>query len=152
MDGGPSGGWVWTTYRNLAPEHPGPVDYRQMMHLLIGKLPLLGCRDGRHPAADTFALLAEQLAGVRSVTRVETADPPTLQAFQVDREGQPGVLVLWDHGEAFGGENEPPVTVTWPWPTAAASVTDAFGQTRTVRAGDGQLRLPVSDTPLFVTR
>ena len=79
-------------------------------------------------------------------------DPPTLQAFQVDREGQPGVLVLWDHGEAFGGENEPPVTVTWPWPTAAASVTDAFGQTRTVRAGDGQLRLPVSDTPLFVTR
>ena len=123
-----------------------------MMHLLIGKLPLLGCRDGRHPAADTFALLAEQLAGVRSVTRVETADPPTLQAFQVDREGQPGVLVLWDHGEAFGGENEPPVTVTWPWPTAAASVTDAFGQTRTVRAGDGQLRLPVSDTPLFVTR
>ena len=28
-------------YWNLAPEYPGPVDHRQMMYLLIGKLPLL---------------------------------------------------------------------------------------------------------------
>ena len=42
-----------TAYWNLAPEYPGPVDHLQMMHLLIGKLPLLGYRDGdlavRHP-------------------------------------------------------------------------------------------------------
>ena len=55
-----AGGVRRTVYWNLAPEYPGPVDHRQMMHLLIGKLPLLGYRDGalldRHPAADTFAL------------------------------------------------------------------------------------------------
>ena len=51
-----------TAYWNLAPEYPGPVDHLQMMHLMIGKLPLLGYQAGqlsvRHPAADTFALLA----------------------------------------------------------------------------------------------
>ena len=63
-----------TAYWNLAPEYPGPVDHLQMMHLMIGKLPLLGYTDGelslRHPAAGTFALLAAQLAGARSVTRM----------------------------------------------------------------------------------
>src|SRR4029077_14016394 len=85
-----AGGVHRTAYWNLAPEYPGPADHRQMMHLLIGKLPLLGYRDGelrcRHPAADTFALLAEQLAGARSVTRVETAARPALYAFHVDRD------------------------------------------------------------------
>ena len=33
-----------TAYWNLAPEYPGPVDHLQMMHLMIGKLPLLGYR------------------------------------------------------------------------------------------------------------
>jgi hypothetical protein len=59
------------------------------MHLLIGKLPLLGYRDGdlavRHPAADSFALLAEKMAGARSVSRVPTGHQPSLYAFEVDR-------------------------------------------------------------------
>ena len=58
-----AGGALRTAYWNLAPEYPGPVDHQQVMHLLIGKLPLLAYQDGRlgcrHPAADTFALLAE---------------------------------------------------------------------------------------------
>ncbi len=36
-----------TAYWNLAPEYPGPVDDRQMMYLMIGKLPLLGYQDGK---------------------------------------------------------------------------------------------------------
>jgi hypothetical protein len=105
-----AGGVRRTAYWNLAPEYPGPADDRQMMHLLIGKLPLLGYGDGalrdRHPAADTFALLAAQLAGTRSVTRVETASRPSLYAFEVDRDGRGPLLALWDQRDAFGGEDD----------------------------------------------
>ncbi len=125
-----------------------------MMHLMIGKLPLLGYEGGglgcRHPTADTFALLAGQLAGARAVTRAETGDRPALHVLEVDRAVRGPLLVLWDHRDAFHGEDEPPVTVTWPWPAATATVTDVFGQTRTVRGKDGRIRLPVSGTPVFV--
>ncbi|HSS89209.1 MAG TPA: hypothetical protein VLL69_07820 [Streptosporangiaceae bacterium] len=144
-----------TAYWNLAPEYPGPVDDRQMMYLLIGKLPLLGYEgdglDRRHPAAGTFALLAGQLAGARTVTRARSSDRPTLHVFEVDRAGRGPLLVLWDHRDTFGGEDESPVTITWPWPAATATVTDVFGQAQTVQGGDGQIRLPVSVTPVFVT-
>ena len=125
-----------------------------MMHLMIGKLPLLGYQDGelsvRHPAADSFALLAERLAGARTVSRVMTAGRPALHAFEIDRAERGPLLVLWDHRDPFDGEDEPPVTTTWPWPAVAATVTDVFGRTWTARRQDGQLLLPVSVTPLFV--
>jgi hypothetical protein len=144
-----------TAYWNLAPEYPGPVDHHQMMHLLIGKLPLLSYCDGRlggrNPAADTFALLADQLTGTQAVTRLRRSDHPALHAFRVDRGERGPLLVLWDHRDAFHGEDEPPVTITWPWPGAAATATDVFGQTQTLPGQDGQLRLPVSLTPLFIT-
>ena len=150
-----AGGVRRMAYWNLAPEYPGPVDHQQVMHLLIGKLPLLGYRDGkldgRHPAADTFELLARQLAGARAVTRVPPGEPPTLHAVTVDRAGRGPLLVLWDQRDAFDGEDEPPAAVTWPWPAPAAAVTDAFGQARTVASRDGVLRLAVSGTPLFIT-
>ena len=143
-----------TAYWNLAPEYPGPADHLQMMHLLIGKLPLLGYRDGdlavRHPAAQTFALLAEKMAGARAVSRVTADGPPGLHAFEVDRAGRGPLLVVWDHRDPFDGEDEPPAEVSWPWPAATATVTDVFGRTWTTRCQDGQIRLPVSDTPLFV--
>ena len=112
-----------TAYWNLAPEYPGPADHLQMMHLLIGKLPLLGYRDGdlavRHPAAQTFALLAEKMAGARAVSRVTADGPPGLYAFEVDRAGRGPLLVVWDHRDPFDGEDEPPAEVTWPWPAAS---------------------------------
>ena len=121
-----------TAYWNLAPEYPGPVDHLQMMHLMIGKLPLLGYRDGdlavRYPAADSFALLAEKTAGVRAVSRVAAGDRPGLYAFEVDRAGRGPLLVVWDHRDPFDGEDEPPVDVSWPWHAAAATVTDVFGR------------------------
>jgi hypothetical protein len=143
-----------TAYWNLAPEYPGPVDHLQMMHLLIGKLPMLGYRDGdlavRHSAAETFALLAEKMAGARSVSRVTPGDRPGFRAFEVDRPGRRPLLVIWDHRDPFDGEDEPPVEVTWPWPASAATVTDVFGRTRATLRQHGQIRLPVSATPLFV--
>ena len=72
-----AGGVRRTAYWSLAPEAPGPTDHRQMMALLIGKLPLLDydAREltVRHKAAGTFALLASQLAGATEVTRRELA-------------------------------------------------------------------------------
>jgi len=150
-----AGGVGRTAYWNLAPEYPGPVDHLQMMHLMIGKLPLLGYADGRlecrHPAAGAFALLADQLADVQAVTRIQAGDRPTLHAFEAARAGRGPLLVLWDHRDAFDGEDAPPVTITWPWAAERATVTDVFGQTSTVTSHDGQIRLPVALTPLFVT-
>ncbi|GAA4572211.1 hypothetical protein [Planotetraspora kaengkrachanensis] len=144
-----------TVYWNLAPEVPGPVDPRQVMHLMFGKLALLDYEgvtlSVRHPAADTFALLAEQLDGVRSVTRVEVADRPTLYAFEVDRAGREPLLVLWDHRDMFDGEDAPPVAVTWPWPATSATATDALGGVPSVQLHDGRIELEVSITPIFVT-
>ena len=118
-----------TAYWNLAPEYPGPVDHHQMMHLMIGKLPLLGYADGklavRHPAAGTFARLAGQLAGAQAVTQAEDSSQPTLQAFEVHRAGRGPLLVFWDYRDAFHGEDEPPVTVSWPWTEGAATAVDA---------------------------
>ena len=40
--------------------------------------------------------------------------------------------------------------MTWPWPAATATVTDVFGHSWTARRQHGQIRLPLSVTPLFV--
>ncbi|MEV4294834.1 hypothetical protein [Microbispora rosea] len=151
-----------TLYWNLAPEVPGPADPLQIMHLMFGKLAMLGYRDGelavRHPAADTFALLAAQLAGARRVTRVQSADLTGLYAFEVERAGRGPLLVLWDRrdttggtDDTAGGEDRPPVAVSWPWPASAATAVDAFGEPHTVEVRDRMLRLAVSDTPVFVS-
>jgi hypothetical protein len=144
-----------TAYWNLAPEYPGPVDHLQLMHLLIGKLPLLGYRHGelsvRHPAADTFALLARSLAGARTVSRITPdSQPETLRAVEATRTGRGPLLVLWDHRDPFDGEDQPPVSVIWPWPAESATVTDAFGHSGIVWSRNAQLSLLVSDTPLLI--
>jgi hypothetical protein len=136
------------------PSRRKPVDHLQMMHLMIGKLPLLGYRDGdlavRHPAVETFALLAEKMAGAEAVSRVTTGDRPGLRAFEVDRPSRGPLLVVWDHRDPFDGEDEPPVEISWTWPATTATVTDVFGRTRTAQHQHGQIHLPVSATPLFI--
>ena len=145
-----------TVYWNLAPEVPGPLDPRRLMHLMFGKLMLLDYRDGtlgaRHPAAGTFALLAAQLAGVRRVTRVEAEGSPSLYAFEVERAGRDPLLVLWDQRDMYDGEDAPPVTVTWPWPAPTATAIDALGETPATEVRDGRLHLPVSVTPIFCSQ
>jgi hypothetical protein len=84
------------------------------------------------------------------VSRVTVGDRPGLYAFEVDRAGRGPLLAVWDHRDPFDGEDEPPMEVTWPWPASAATVTDVFGRTWTTRPENGQIRLPVSVTPLFV--
>ncbi|MEU6410056.1 hypothetical protein [Microbispora sp. NPDC046933] len=133
------------------------------MHLMSGKLAMLGYRDGelavRHPAADTFALLTAQLAGAGRVTRVRPDDPPGLYAFEVERAGRRPLLVLWNRRDTaddtadvmVDGEDRPPVPVSWPWPASAATAVDAFGRPHAVEVRERRLRLAVSDTPVFVS-
>src|SRR5262249_15247214 len=119
-----------------------------------GKLPLLGYRDGdlavRHPAAQTFALLADKLAGAQSVSRITSGDRPGLYAFEGDRPRRDPLLVVWGHRDPLGGEDQPPAAASWPWPAATATVTDVFGRIWTAQCHAGQITLPVSATPLFV--
>jgi hypothetical protein len=141
-------------YWNLAPEIAGWHDPYQMMHLLFGKLPLLEYDgtdlDRRRPAADTFARLAERLAGATDARRITVADSPSIFAFEVDRSDAPPLLVAWDQRDWFDGEDLPPVSVRLPWPTDSACATDALGQEHDVDVGGGQLQVAVSDTPVFI--
>ena len=140
---------------NLATEVPGYENHLSVMDLLFGKFALLDYRGAelshRLPAADTFALVAGELAGVESVVRVEMPGRPGLYVFEVRRRGRGPLLVVWDQRDSFIGEDDPPVPFDWPWPATRAAVVDALGQTQPAEVLDGRLRLTVSVTPLFVT-
>jgi hypothetical protein len=142
-------------YWNLAAEVPDPVDPRQMTHLMFGKLTLLEYQDGllttRRPAADTFALLAGELVGAREVHRTRLNERPSLYAVEVDRGDRGPLLVLWERRDAFDGETQPPDPVAWPWPSSTVTAVDAFGVPVPVEVERGELRLSVSDTPVFLT-
>ncbi|MEV4601869.1 hypothetical protein AB0K15_31270 [Amycolatopsis sp. NPDC049253] len=139
-----------TAYWNLAPEVPGPVDPLQMMHLLFGKLPLLGYRgrslEVRRPMADTFSLVVERFAGVERVSRMDAEVP----AYSVERAGRGPLVVVWDQRDPVDGEHEPPVSVCLPWSAPEASAVDAFGVPVATDVADGSVRLAVSLTPVFV--
>ena len=150
-----AGGVRRLAYWNLAAEVPGPVDPLMMMHLLFGKLPLLAY-DGttlgrRFPAADTFALLAAELAGAEAVTRLPGLTPASLYGFEVARAGREPLFVVWDRRDVLDGETQPPVRVRRSWPAPTAEAVDAFGGSHPVALADGELALEVRDTPVFVT-
>jgi hypothetical protein len=139
---------------NLAPDVPGYEDPLSVMDLLFGKFALLEYRgtglSHRHPSAEAFALVADQLAGVDSVTRLEVPTRPSLFLFEVRRRGRGPLLVVWEQRDSFAGEDEAPVAFTWPWPAARASAVDALGQAQPAEVLDGRVELRVSVTPLFV--
>jgi hypothetical protein len=139
-----------TLYWNLAPEVPGEVDPRQLMGLMFGKLPLMAYRGGeisvRHPAAETFALLAGELAGATGATAVEAG----VRAFRVERDGRGPLLVLWDERDVFDGEDEPPVPATVAW-TGPATARDAFGGAVEVKEAGDRVTVPVGATPVFIS-
>jgi hypothetical protein len=139
---------------NLAPEVPGYENPLAVMDLLFGKFALLDYRGGelggRNPSAEAFALLADQLAGVERVTRLEAPARPNLFVFEVGRTGRGPLLVAWERRDSFHGEDEPPVAFHWPWPAATATAVDAMGQAQPVEVADGRVALPVSLTPVFI--
>jgi hypothetical protein len=139
---------------NLAPDIPGYENPLSVMDLLFGKLALLGYEDGelrhRHPSAETFARLADRLAGVEQVTRVDVPGRPDLFLFDVRRPGRGPLLVVWQQRDSFHGEDEPSVAFAWPWPAAQASAVDALGQAQPAELLDGRVIVQVSLTPVFI--
>jgi hypothetical protein len=141
---------------NLAPDIPGYENPLSIMDLLFGKLALLGYEDGelrhRYPSADTFALLAERLAGVEAdgVTRLEAPERPDLLVFEVRRHRRGPLLVVWAQRDPVAGEDEQPLEFAWPWPAARATAVDALGQAQPTEVLDGRVQLRVSSTPVFV--
>jgi len=144
-----------TLYWNLAPEVPGPADAYQIMHLLIGKYPLLDYRVGkldyRQPEADTFELLARSLAGISTLTRLQIEGEGTIFAFVMEREHREPILILWDQRDAFDGEHAPPIEVKIPWSAGRADAVDVFGKALPVRVFARSLQMSVSDTPVLIS-
>jgi hypothetical protein len=142
---------------NLAPDIPGYENPLSIMDLLFGKLALMGYVGTelrhRHPSAETFALLADQLAGVEvdGVTRLEVPERPSVFLFEVHRSGRGPLLAVWDQRDPFHGEEEPPIAVDWPWPAPQAKAVDALGEAQSADLLDGRVHLQVPVTPLFVT-
>ncbi|HWD46510.1 MAG TPA: hypothetical protein VHM23_22850 [Actinomycetota bacterium] len=140
---------------NLAPDIPGYENPLSVMDLLFGKLALLDYEGAelshRHPAADTFALLAGELAGVDSVVRIEVPGRPGIYLFEVGRRGREPLLVVWERRDSFGGEDDPPVPFDWPWPATRARAVDALGQRQPAEVAGGRVRLRVSDTPVLLS-
>jgi hypothetical protein len=138
---------------NLAPDIPGYEDPLSVMDLLFGKLPLLGYEGTeltvRHPSAETFTMLADQLAGVERVTQAEVPGRPSLRLFEwTAATGAPAggvgpARLLHRRGPAAGA----------PRLTLAAAGGERRRRVRPrqpAELGDGRLRLQVSASPLFV--
>ncbi|NYH90236.1 hypothetical protein [Actinopolymorpha rutila] len=159
---------VWRTICwDLAPEVPGRVDHLTMAHLMYATFPLLEYEGTklsvRHPEAETFALLARLLTGARTITRRPVPGRPEVAAFEVDRGQAHPLLVVWDEQpDLFAGEDLPARSVEVPWPgldkgatveaVGTVKAVDAFGAAVAVAARPDEVVVPVSVTPVFVSR
>src|SRR5262249_2214360 len=133
-----AGGVERTVYWHLAPEVPGEIDHLQLMGLMFGKLNMLAY-DGRaltrrNPAADTFALLAEHLKNVTTVTPVDD------HAVRLDLEA----IVVW-------GPDARHTATDLPWHAETAQAQDIFGRPVAVAVVDGRVHVNRSETPVFIT-
>lgn len=139
----------------LAPEVPNYEDHLSAMDLFYGKFPLMAYEGTeirhRHPSAEAFALLSEQLRGVEQVTLREFPQDSRARIFEVQRTGRRPLFVAWDQRDTYRGEDEPPVAIEWPWPWNAARALDAFGAHHQVPVRDGRAMLSLSATPLYLT-
>ncbi|HKV85481.1 MAG TPA: hypothetical protein VJN88_13055, partial [Ktedonobacterales bacterium] len=139
---------------NLGPEVPRYGDPLNMMGLFYGKLALMDYVDTelrlRHPAAETFRLLARLLADATSVARIAVEAHPDVFAFEVRRQDREPLLVLWKRGDTFTGEMEPPEVIDWPWSAPTVDAVDVFGARQPVECRGCVIRLAVSVTPTFI--
>ncbi|WP_433060316.1 hypothetical protein [Dactylosporangium sp. CS-033363] len=136
-------------YWQLAPEVAGYHDKYQMMDLLFGRLALLDFdADGElthhRAAAETFRLLAAELAGATTAERRDGA-------VRVERSDRGPLWIVWADGDTFDGEDGDPAEVTLPWESESASAVDAFGAPVPVTCADGSITVAATVTPVFVS-
>jgi hypothetical protein len=129
---------------------------RHVMDLLFGKFLLFDYEGGsisrRYPAADALALVARLLAGVDDVRRIEIPDRPEVYAYELVRDGRDPTMVAWERHDGFGAEDEPATRLTLDWPAPTATAVDCLGAAVSVSVRSGHVELPVSATPLFLSR
>jgi hypothetical protein len=125
-----------------------------MMTIMYGKLKLMERADAGFTAASStvasFERLARALKGVQTVTRREVPEHPSVMVFDVVRQGRPALQVAWERRDAFVGEDQPPIDVTWPTDAAKAQGHDVFGAPIPVVIEAGRLRIELTNTPVFI--
>lgn len=125
-----------------------------LMTLMYGKIMLFAYQGGRLskrlPLADVYRRMAQALRGVQEVRRVEVADFPTVQLFEVKRQGRTPLWVAWLQRDAFSGEEAAPIAFDSPCPAKRAVATDTFGASVPVRLEDGRLRVKLTVTPVYI--
>ena len=62
----------------------------------------------------------------------------------------PALGEVWQHRDAFSGEDSPAMPFAWPAKAQKATAIDALGKDVPVEVADGQLHLDLSVTPIFV--
>lgn len=133
---------------------PDPVERTRLMHFLFHKLNLLAYEEGvlgkPTPAAETLSLLAHKLTNIEVVRRIELPEHPALYLFEVQRQEQSSLFVLWERRDAFSGEEKPPTRFAWPWSAPHAQAIDALGKTVPTEVIHGYLSLDVSLTPIIL--
>ncbi len=102
------------------------------------------------PTYDAFQRVAGWLDGVDSVVREDVGDPD-LWLFRLDVPPEQVGYVLWHHRDAFHGEDQPPVSVTFPVPWQAVAAEDVFGQVPDAAVDTGAVTLEVTGTPVHIT-
>lgn len=94
--------------------------------------------------------MAEKLAGVEHVQRIELPEHPGIYLFEVQRREREPLFVIWERRDTFSGEDEPLTPVRWQWSSPQALATDVFGKGIPAQVSDGQVHLLVSLTPVFL--
>ena len=132
----------------LAPEARDTGSHLNVRSLMFDSFALMdyeGDTIGRHrPAAGTFALLAAELTDAYDVRRLESPGGSGIHLFEIHRETRGPAYVAWrrDKGTAH---------ITCPWRSSdRPRAIDALGEEVTVRPYDGQIRVPVTTTPVVV--
>jgi hypothetical protein len=70
--------------------------------------------------------------------------------YEVKKENQARVYILWEKRDLFKGENELPKPFEFKFGFRKAKITDAFGAEEVKYSSNGILQLNVTDTPIYV--
>ncbi|NIH83784.1 hypothetical protein [Amycolatopsis granulosa] len=122
--------------------------------LMFDKLKLMDYSDDtishRYPAADTFELLTRHLDKVERVDRITVPNHPDLYLFEIQRTNRTPLLIAWQRHDGADREDLPSIELTWEWPYPSAHAVDALCVSVPTETHDGELRIPVSSTPVFI--
>ncbi|KZB79178.1 hypothetical protein [Amycolatopsis regifaucium] len=141
-------------YYALGPEWKLKRHLRITPILMFGKLALMDYTGDaiahRYPAADTFALMTRHLDQVARVDRITVPDRPDIYLFEVRRTRRTPLLIAWRRPASAHRDDRPPTELVWEWPHPHARAVDALGTSTPVELHDGEIKISVSSTPVFI--